>query len=202
MYGIAPSQKDFLPRDRRQVTEPPEIMMLLQTKGKGYELRRRLGKKGLPQVLVGNQADLVDAYWKKKKIRKQRKWKPRKKAPSKTGNKKERILDFNIFQANVCGIDKKKVQIEKIFNERKVHIAVLQETLHSSCDIHITGYTPYPCKCQGCRGIITYIRSDIQAKVEILNWHPTDAHKVTLWYGSNKLTIYNTLCIFDVEFAF
>ena len=151
-------------------------------------------QKCLPKVVVGNQADRTEMYWKKKKIRKQKKWKPKKKAPPQSGNKKERILDFNIFQANVCGLDKKKVQIEKMFHEKKVHIAVLQETLHSSCNIHITGYTSYPCKCQGCRGIITYIRSDIQAEVELLNWHPTDAHKITLWYGNNKLTIYNIYC--------
>ena len=126
MYGIAPSQKDFLPRDRRQVTEPPEIMMLLQTNRKGYELRRRLGYEGLPQVLVGNQAGLVDVYWKKKKIRKQRKLKPKKKAPPQTGQGKKTLLDFNILQANVCGLYKKKVHLAKIMNEKKVHIAVLQ----------------------------------------------------------------------------
>ena len=70
----------------------------------------------------------------------------------------------------------------------------MQETLHSSCDINITGYTAYPCTCQGCRGIITYIRNDVKGQVEILNWQPTDAHKVTVWYGNNKLTIYNIYC--------
>ena len=98
-------------------------------------------QKCLPKVVVGNQADRTEMYWKKKKIRKQKKWKPKKKAPPQSGNKKERILDFNILQANVCGLDKKKVQIKNMFHEKKVHIAVLQETLHSSCNIHITGYT-------------------------------------------------------------
>ena len=164
------------------------------TKETGYELRRRLGKKGLPQVLVGNQADLVDAYWKKKKIRKQRKLKPKKKAPPQTGQGKKTLLDFNILQANVCGLYKKKVHLAKIMNEKKVHIAVLQETLHSSCDTHITGYTAYPCSCQGCRGIITYIKNDVKGNVEHLDWHPTDAQKVTLWYGNNKITVYNIYC--------
>ena len=165
------------------------------TKETGYELRRRLGQEGLPQVLVGNQAGLVDVYWKKKKIRKHRKFKPKKKAPPQTGQGKKTLLDFNILQANVCGLYKKKVQLEKIMNDKNVHVAVLQETLHSSCDIHITGYTAYPCSCQGCRGIITYIKNTVKGEVEILDWNPTDAHKVTMWYGgNNKITVYNVYC--------
>ena len=157
-------------------------------------MRRRLGYEGLPQVLVGNQADLVDVYWKKKKIRKQRKWKPKKKAPPQREPSKKNLIDINILQANVCGLDKKKLQLEKMMNEKKVHVAIFQETLHSSCNIDITNYTPYPCKCQGCQGIITYIRNDVMGDVEILNWHPTDAHKVTLWYDNNRFTIYNIYC--------
>ena len=171
-------------------------MMLFTTKNKTrYELRRRLekGQKGLPKVAAGSQAGRTD-NWKKKKIRKHRKNRPIKKAPPQTGKGNNKLLNFNIFQANVCGLDKKKVQLEKLFNEKKVHIAILQETLHSSCDIHITGYTPYPCKCQGCRGIITYIRNDVKGEVEFLNWHPTDAQKVTVWYGNNNITIYNVYC--------
>ena len=103
-------------------------------------------------------------------------------------------MDFNILQANVCGLDKKKVHLEKLFNDKKVHVAVLQETLHSTCDVNITGYTPYPCSCQGCRGIITYIRNDVQGEVESQDWHPTDAQKVTLWYGGNKITVFNIYC--------
>ena len=38
------------------------------------------------------------------------------------------------------------------------------------------------------------IRNDVKGQVEILNWQPTDAHKVTVWYGNNKLTIYNIYC--------
>ena len=168
-------------------------MMSFTTENITYQLRRRLGQQGLLQAVVSNQASLCEkSYWKKKKFRKQRKWKKKKKrTPSQTGKKLGKCLDLNIVQANVCGIDKKKVQIEKLLNEKSVHIAVLQETLHSKCNIHITGYTAYPCKCQGCQGIITYVRNDIQAEVELLKWHPTDAHKVTLWYGNHKLTIFN-----------
>ena len=167
--------------------------MMLFTTENSYRLRCRPGKQGLPQVDVSNQACLAGGYWKKKKnIRKQRKLKKKKRTTPRGDNPK--LLDFNVLQANVCGLDKKKTQLAKIMEERKIHIALLQETLHSSCDINITGYTPYPCKCHGCQGIITYIRNDVQGEVETLNWHPTDAQKATLWYGNNKLTIYNMYC--------
>ena len=160
-----------------------------------YELRRRLekGQKGLPKVAADSQAGRTD-NWKKKKIRKHRKWKPKKKVSPQIDQRNEKLLDFNILQANVCGLDKKKVHLEKLFNDKKVHVAVLQETLHSTCDVNITGYTPYPCSCQGCRGIITYIRNDVQGEVESQDWHPTDAQKVTLWYGGNKITVFNIYC--------
>ena len=137
----------------------------------------------------------TSCHWKKKKIRKHRKWKKKKKkTPPSTDYKKEKFLDLNILQANVCGLERKKIHLAKLFSDKKVHVAVLQETLHSSCDIHITGYTPYPCRCNNCQGIITYIRNDIQGEVELLDWHPTDAQKVSLWHGNSKLTLYNIYC--------
>ena len=133
-------------------------MMLFTNNRTPYELRRRLGHQGLLQALVCNQAGLGGGYWKKKKIRKHRKLKKKKRTSFQSEERKEKLLDFNILQANVCGLDKKKTQLAKIMEERNVHIALFQETLHSSCDVNITGYTAFPCKCQGCRGIITYIR--------------------------------------------
>ena len=65
-------------------------------------------QKCLPKVVVGNQADRTEMYWKKKNIRKQRKWKPKKKAPTQPEHGKKTLLNFNILQANVCGLDKKK----------------------------------------------------------------------------------------------
>ena len=169
--------------------------MLFTRNRNSYRLRRRPGQQGLLQVVVRNQAGLGGGYWKiKRNIRKQRKWKSKKKTSPTTGNGKDKLQDFNILQVNVCGLEKKKVHLAKIFHEKEVHVALLQETLHSSCDIHITGYTPYPCKCGNCQGIITYIRNDIQGEVELLNWHPTDAHKVTLWYGGSRLILYNIYC--------
>ena len=138
---------------------------------------------------------LGGGYWKKKKnIRKYKILKSKKKTAPQHEFKKDKLTDLNILQANVCGLYKKKTHLAKLMDDKKVHIALLQETLHSSCNTLITGYTAYPCKCQGCRGIVTYIRNDIQGEVEHLNWHPTDAQKITLWHGNNKVTIYNLYC--------
>ena len=89
--------------------------MIFTPKNESYRLRCRPGKQGLLQAVVRNQACLGGGYWKdKKNFRKHRKLNPKKKAPSQTGCKNGKLLDFNLFQANVCGIDKKKVQLEKM----------------------------------------------------------------------------------------
>ena len=69
-----------------------------------YELRRRLekGQKGLPKVAADSQAGRTD-NWKKKKIRKHRKWKPKKKVSPQIDQRNEKLLDFNILQAIFCG---------------------------------------------------------------------------------------------------
>ena len=176
-------------------SQNPSLNMMLFTNRNSYEQGRRLGYQGLLQVVVRNQAYLGGGYWKKKKnIRKYKILKSKKKTAPQNEIKKERLIDLNILQANVCGLDKKKTHLAKLMDDKKVHIALFQETLHSSCNTLITGYTAYPCKCQGCRGIVTYIRNDIQGEVEHLNWHPTDAQKITLWHGNNKVTIYNLYC--------
>ena len=159
-----------------------------------------------PTRSVAFQADLLDTNWKKKKnIRKFRKLyrqlKPKKKAPPqnlKTKPSEKKLLNFNILQANVCGIDKKKEHLKSIMDKRQVHIALFQETLHFSCATKITGYSEYTCGCKekgrNCRGIITYIRNDIQGEVTQLDCHPTDTLKATVWIGNHKLNIYNTYC--------
>ena len=98
----------------------------------------------LLQVFASNQAGLGGGYWKKKRnIRKQRKWKRKKKTPPNTEFRNKKLLDFNILQANVCGLEKKKTHLGKMFYDKNIHVALLQETLHSSCDTHITGYTSF-----------------------------------------------------------
>ena len=74
-------------------------------------------------------------------------------------------------------------------NDRNIHIALLQETLHNNVDLHMTGYTPYPCNCENCRGVITYVRNDVQCDVSLLDAdQPNDIQKANVWYGNKKLT--------------
>ena len=99
---------------------------------------------------------------------------------------------LNIIQVNICGLRNKKTDLAKILNDHKVHVALLQETIHQNSDTHITGYTSYPCKCTDCRGIITYIRNDIAGTVI----HPTepratDVQHITIWHAGRKFTLYN-----------
>ena len=160
-----------------------------------------------PTRSVAFQADLLDTHWKKKKnIRKFRKLycqlKPKKKAPpqknKETKPSERKILNFNILQANVCGIDRKKEHLKTIMDKSQVHIALFQETMHFSCATNIPGYTEYTCECKDkgrkCQGIITYIRNDVQGEVTHLDCHPTDTLKATVWIGDHKLKIYNTYC--------
>ena len=83
-----------------------------------------------PTRSVAFQADLLDTHWKKKKnIRKFRKLycqlKPKKKAPpqknKETKPSERKILNFNILQANVCGIDRKKEHLKTIMDKSQVH---------------------------------------------------------------------------------
>ena len=111
----------------------------------------------------------------------------------KKGNKTPQTPNvLNILQLNICGLSKKKTELAKVFNERKVHIALLQETLHNNAELHITGYTSYACRCTDCRGIVTYIRNDLTADVTHQTPNtPTDVQKCTVWKDNKKYKIYN-----------
>ena len=105
---------------------------------------------------------------------------------------KTRPTTMNIFQANVDGLRKKKTELKKLFHDKNIHIALLKETQHRSCDTHITGYTAYPCKCYKCRGIITYIRNDVQGDVTPCTADsPNDILLATIWFGDRKVKVYN-----------
>ena len=101
---------------------------------------------------------------------------------------------INIVQVNICGsFEKKKVILANLFSTQKIHVALLQETQHKQeTNLHIAGYTPYPCNCNNCRGIITYIRNDVDGDVTHLpRAQPTDVQKVYIWHAEKKYTIYN-----------
>ena len=99
---------------------------------------------------------------------------------------------LNLMQLNICGLRNKKIELLKVLNEKNIHIALLQETLHKNSDLNLTGYTSYACTCTGCRGVITYIRNDVQGDVRHIPMAlPTDMQKATVWHNGRKYTIYN-----------
>ena len=65
--------------------------------------------------------------------------------------------------------------------------------MHKNSNFQITGYTAYPCKCTNCRGIISYVRNDLTCDVKDICHmvHPSDIHHLTVWYGNNKIQLYN-----------
>ena len=158
----------------------------MKRKGNSYELGRRLVKgprgRGARQATPCEKSTTGatqnhQGMWTKKKWKK-----PPAQAP----------ICLNIFQLNICGLNKKKTELEKVLNDRKVHIALLQETLHNNADLHITGYTSYACKCTNCRGIVTYIRNDLTAEVQHQTSNTkTDIQKCTVWRDNKKYKIYN-----------
>ena len=156
-----------------------------------YELGRRLvqgPRQAVPRQAAGakyatgyqNQTKTPPAscsgVWRKKK---------HKSSPTTSAN-------FNILQLNISGIGNKKIELAKILDEEKIHVALLQETLHRNTNILITGYTEYPCKCEGCQGIITYIRNDLTAEcIHLDQTDQTDVQRTIIWYSGKKYKIYN-----------
>ena len=100
---------------------------------------------------------------------------------------------LNILQLNICGIRNKKTELAKIFQEKDIHVALLQETLHKNTNIHITGYTSYACECNSCRGTVTYLKNSIQGTVvHMASAQPTDIQSITIWHtGQEKFKIFN-----------
>ena len=96
-----------------------------------------------------------------------------------TGRKDPQHL--NILQANLCGLSNKTVELAELLSSKKIHVALLQETLHraKNANTHITGYTFYGCECTNCRGIATYVRNDVYGTAEsIKSTQPTDTQRV------------------------
>lgn len=158
-----------------------------------YELGRRLGYQG-PRQTVGNQAVIGDKFTtgKQRKIIFPEKKRGERKRKGKLDHTDKNTQTLNVLQLNICGLRNKKLELAKVLNNHRIHIAALQETLHQNLDLHITGYTSYACGCNGCRGIVTYIRNDIQGDViQLSASHPTDVQRVNIWHSGNKYTIYN-----------
>ena len=110
---------------------------------------------------------------------------------------------FNVFQANVSGLNRKQTDLQKLFHDHNVHVALLQEAQHKSCNTNISGYTPYTCNCENCRGIVTYVRNDLQCNVtEHTEDSPNDILLATVWFGLRKFKIYNIYSPPKVDFSF
>ncbi|RUS71513.1 hypothetical protein EGW08_020726 [Elysia chlorotica] len=153
---------------------------------KSNEIGRRLVKG--PRQSARNQAATGDKYATGyQKI--QTSTNPARKKEGRHPNKQAML---NILQLNICGLKNKKIELAKVMTSNNIHIAVLQESLHKTTNVHLTGYTAYPCTCENCRGIITYIRNDLIADCEHqTQTDDTDIQKATIWYGEQKYTIYN-----------
>ena len=105
---------------------------------------------------------------------------------------KNGITSLNVMQLNICGLRNKKLELAQMMNDKNIHVALLQETLHKDADLHITGFTSYACKCTNCRGLVTYIRNDIMGDVNHQStFQPTDVQRATIWHNDKKYTIYN-----------
>ena len=164
----------------------------MQGKKNSKGLARRPLQQGASRDKWCRQAYPDSAYWLTKKQRKHRKIKPKKKSEPPENNQSHKKINFNIFQANVAGINKKTTELKKLFHDKNIHVALLQETQHQSCDYKISGYVPHTCRCTACRGVITYIRKDLQADVTIhSDDSPNDILKATVWFGDRKFRIYN-----------
>ena len=102
---------------------------------------------------------------------------------------------LNILQINIAGLQNKTVELEKRLHEEQIHIALLQETILPLKDISLPkGYTTYPCECQNCQGIMTLIRTDIQATVEHSPIEDIDIQEITVWFENEKFKIFNVYC--------
>ena len=103
---------------------------------------------------------------------------------------------FNIIQVNVCGLQPRIPELQKILSDHDVRIAMIQETILPRQEINIAGYTKHPCQCKRkCQGIMTLVRNDTEAKVTNVETHTDlDIQKIVTWDRSRKkqLTIFNT----------
>ena len=148
-------------------------------------LARRPGKQGAGRARWSSQVCPDHVYWlhKKqvKKYKKNRVNRSKTKEASPANTKKN--LSFNLLQANVAGINKKRTELQKMFHEYNIHVAMLQETQHKSCNHSISGYIAHACSCNSCRGTITYVRKDLQCDTtQHTADSPNDILCSTVWF--------------------
>ena len=101
--------------------------------------------------------------------------------------------DFNILQVNTAGFNSSQTELMKLLHDKKVNIALIQETILPKDTKSVTtpGYTAYRCECNNCQGIMTLIRNDTQAEVENMPTGDIDIQKITAWINNTKYTFYN-----------
>ena len=102
---------------------------------------------------------------------------------------------LNIIQINVAGLQYKSTELAMILHKYKVHAALIQETKLPEKEISIpSGYIAYRCSCDNCLGIMTLIRKDVQATVENCGIEDIDIQKVTIWFETEKFSVFNVYC--------
>ena len=87
-------------------------------------LARRPGKQGAGLEGWPNQALQNHAYWlKKRNVKKSKKIKMKKATPQQDQAKKKNPT-FNVLQANVSGLNRKQIDLQKLVHEQNVHVAL------------------------------------------------------------------------------
>ena len=102
---------------------------------------------------------------------------------------------LNLLQWNAEGLGTgKTLELRKLLKDKKINIALIQETkLRNKLPPSFPGYDTYKCSCKNaCQGILTLIRSDMQATVsKVETTGNNDIHHIQLWQDGRKYTIYN-----------
>ena len=147
--------------------DTPQPTMTVLTNNQSCQIGRRLAKQG-PRAPVHTSAG-HDKYAKRNTLK--------------------------ILQMNMSGLQNKTTELNKVLHDKEIHIAVLQETILPEKEFSMPhGYTSYKCQCEKCQGLMTLIRTDVQAIVKNSPIEDTDIQEITLWSGNEKSNIYNFYC--------
>merc|ERR1711911_287680 len=87
--------------------------------------------------------------------------------PSAGYDKFAKRKSLKIIQVNMQGLQNKTTELSKVLHDNEIDIALLQETILPERDISLPkGYFPYKRSCENCQGLMTLIRTEIQATVK------------------------------------